>query len=63
MWPLFPRKLGRRAGTHVAGCLDAERKADEDVGGEKEEMRHIVAAAWGPALRAERQNGAANGAV
>lgn len=47
----------------MAGCLDAERKADEDVGGEKEEMRHIVAAAWGPALRAERQNGAANGAV
>ena len=31
--------------------LDAERK--EDAGGEEEEMRHIVAAAWGPALRAE----------
>lgn len=33
--------------------LDAERKEDEDAGGEEEEMRHIVAAAWGPALRAE----------
>lgn len=33
--------------------LDTERKEDEDAGGEEEEMRHIVAAAWGPALRAE----------
>lgn len=33
--------------------LDAERKEDEDAGGEEEEIRHIVAAAWGPALRTE----------
>lgn len=55
-------KEARKEGRFPCGwMLNAERKEDEDVGGEEEEMRHIVAAAWGPVLHDEHQNGAENG--